>query len=224
MSEKKVDEGTKDNEIRITKEGILSKYIGYAFRLIQDEKKSLIIKAMGKTINKGITVAEIIKRRIPGLHQITELGTVQVVDVYEPLEEGLDRVELTRLIASVTIELSFRQLDTNHFGYQPPISPELFAQLSAERLARGPRRTNRQFESSRRTASRTEAQKDKQSDREKKERPPFRDRDTRGRGGGNRGRGWGRGRRGGQRRGSRRNSTGNNRQPHNHLQVKSQTD
>jgi len=42
-------------------------------------------------VNKAVTIAEILKRRVPGLHQITELILKEVKDVFEPLEEGLDR-------------------------------------------------------------------------------------------------------------------------------------
>jgi hypothetical protein len=50
----------------------------------------VILKAMGRAINKTVTIAEIIKRRIPNLHQITEISSTDITDVYEPLEEGLD--------------------------------------------------------------------------------------------------------------------------------------
>ena len=32
-----------------------------------------------------------LKRRLPGLHQLTELGCVALREVWEPTEEGLDR-------------------------------------------------------------------------------------------------------------------------------------
>jgi hypothetical protein len=35
--------------------------------------------------------AEIIKRRMVGLHQLTEICSTNIVDVWEPKEEGLDR-------------------------------------------------------------------------------------------------------------------------------------
>lgn len=142
VSDRKVEEPSKDNEIRITKNGIIGKYISYAFRLIQDENKSLVIKAMGQTIHRAIIVAEILKRRIVGLHQINELGSVKVVDIYEPIEEGLDKVELTRQIPSITITLSTQELDIHHSGYQSPLSAELFAENNAIR-ARGRPRGNR---------------------------------------------------------------------------------
>jgi DNA-binding protein len=159
VSDRKVEEPSKDNEIRITKNGIIGKYISYAFRIIQDENKSLVIKAMGQTIHRAIIVAEILKRRIAGLHQINELGSVEVVDIYEPIEEGLDRVELKRRIPAISIILSTQPLDTRHPGYQVPLSAELFAQNNASR-SRGGRRGNRRpgsFRSGNRKEEQTES-------------------------------------------------------------------
>ncbi len=44
---------------------------------------------MGRAITKTVTVAEIIKRRVVGLHQITSIDSTQITDTWEPLEEGL---------------------------------------------------------------------------------------------------------------------------------------
>lgn len=38
---------------------------------------------MGYAINKTVTIAEIVKRRIVGVHQITELSSTTVTDEYE---------------------------------------------------------------------------------------------------------------------------------------------
>ncbi len=43
---------------------------------------------MGNAINKVVSVAEVLKRRIP-LHQLTQIDSSEIVDRYEPLEEGL---------------------------------------------------------------------------------------------------------------------------------------
>jgi DNA-binding protein len=51
----------------------------------------ITLKAMGRAINKTVTIAEILKRRVEGLHQNTELTSVLLTDVWEPVEEGLDR-------------------------------------------------------------------------------------------------------------------------------------
>lgn len=58
----------------------------------QDKGKDTIkLKATGRAINKAVTIAEILKRRVPGLHQNNELMLKELKDVFEPLEEGLDR-------------------------------------------------------------------------------------------------------------------------------------
>lgn len=82
---------------------------------------TVTIKAMGRAISKTVTVAEIIKRRVPGLHQITELSSVEIVDVYRPLEEGLDVVRNARSVSCIKITLSKEPLDTRHPGYQAPL-------------------------------------------------------------------------------------------------------
>ena len=48
-----------------------------------------------RAINKSVTICEIIKRRILGLHQNAEIGSVDITDTWEPLEEGLSRLETT---------------------------------------------------------------------------------------------------------------------------------
>ena len=49
-----------------------------------------------------------------------------MIDVYEPVEEGLDKVESRRYVSCLTIFLSISLLDdphfnTDHLGYQPPL-------------------------------------------------------------------------------------------------------
>lgn len=56
-----------------------------------------------------------------GLHQITEISSTNIVDVWEPKEEGLDRLETTRRVSVITITLSKEPLDSSHIGYQPPL-------------------------------------------------------------------------------------------------------
>lgn len=76
---------------------------------------------MGRAINKTVTIAEIIKRRIPHLHQLTEIGSVNITDTWEPLEEGLKTLETTRHVSVISITLSKVQLDTSKAGYQQPL-------------------------------------------------------------------------------------------------------
>jgi DNA-binding protein Alba len=118
----KVEDKIQENEIRVTTQGKMRNYISYAMSLFQEKKfPEIILRAMGRAINKTVTVAEIIKRRIPNLHQITEIDSTDITDTWEPLEEGLDRLEMTRHVSSIKIRLSTKELDKNHPGYQPPI-------------------------------------------------------------------------------------------------------
>jgi len=133
----------KENEIRITTQGKMRNYISYATNLLADPNKQavgIILKAMGRAINKTVTIAEIIKRRIPGLHQITQIDSTDITDVWEPLEEGLDRLETTRHVSSIQITLSTNPLDTNHPGYQPPLPVDQIKPISSADILEHPRR------------------------------------------------------------------------------------
>ena len=41
---------------------------------------TIVLKATGRAINKAVTTAEVVKRRIPDLHQITALDTLEITD------------------------------------------------------------------------------------------------------------------------------------------------
>ncbi|KAJ7538666.1 hypothetical protein O6H91_11G058600 [Diphasiastrum complanatum] len=111
-----------ENEIRITTQGKMRNYITYATTLLQEkEATEIVLKAMGRAINKTVTIAEIIKRRVAGLHQITSLGSTDITDLWEPLEEGLLPLETTRHVSMITITLSTKDLDKTSVGYQAPL-------------------------------------------------------------------------------------------------------
>uniref|UniRef100_A0A0E0KIQ3 DNA/RNA-binding protein Alba-like domain-containing protein n=1 Tax=Oryza punctata TaxID=4537 RepID=A0A0E0KIQ3_ORYPU len=79
-----------ENEIRITAQGLIRNYVSYATSLLQDRRiKEIVLKAMGQAISKSVAVAEIIKKRVPGLYQDTNISSVSITDVWEPIEEGL---------------------------------------------------------------------------------------------------------------------------------------
>jgi DNA-binding protein len=54
------------------------------------------LTAIGEGINKMVDIAELIKYRVKGLHQINNIGIHEIYDIYEPLEEGLDRLTFLR--------------------------------------------------------------------------------------------------------------------------------
>ncbi|KAM0886396.1 hypothetical protein ACQ4PT_029721 [Festuca glaucescens] len=114
-----------DNEIRITALGRMRNYIGYGMSLLEENgHDEITIKAMGRAISKTVKVAELIKRRIAGLHQNTSTESIDITDTWEPLEEGLLPLETTRHVSMITLTLSKKALDTSSTGYQPPIPAE----------------------------------------------------------------------------------------------------
>jgi DNA-binding protein len=66
--------------------------VSAATLFLEEKREFIILKATGNAISKGLLVSEIIKRRIKGLHQVTKLGNIEVKDVFEPRELGLDTV------------------------------------------------------------------------------------------------------------------------------------
>ncbi|URE27280.1 Rpp20 subunit of nuclear RNase MRP and P [Musa troglodytarum] len=141
-----------DNEIRITAQGRMRSYITYATNLLQiiskvkptvislvkalmagEEKSSsdIVFKAMGRAINKTVMIVELIKRRIVGLHQIAAIGSIDITDTWEPLEEGLLPLETTRHVSMITITLSRKELDTSAVGYQSPLPADQKVRLLA---------------------------------------------------------------------------------------------
>lgn len=113
-------------EVRITQQGKPKNYISYAMNLIEAQGATkVVLKAMGRAINKAVTIAEILKRKM-ALHQITTLSSSEIIDVFEPLEEGLDIVESKRYVSCMTIILSTtgEGLDFTDIGYQPPLPAE----------------------------------------------------------------------------------------------------
>ncbi|CAI9753374.1 unnamed protein product [Fraxinus pennsylvanica] len=118
----KVETPINENEIRITSQGRMRSYITYAMSLLEEKgSEEILFKAMGRAINKTVTIVELIKRRIVGLHQVTAIQSTDITDTWEPLEEGLQTLETTRKVSVVSITLSKKELDTTNVGYQPPI-------------------------------------------------------------------------------------------------------
>jgi DNA-binding protein len=111
-----------EEEIRVTSTGSVSGYVSRACKLFTElEKTYVLIAATGNALTKAVTSAEIVKRRFKGLHQITKIGSREIIDEYEPLEEGLENVSETRNLPFIEIRLSKEPLDTTAMGYQPPI-------------------------------------------------------------------------------------------------------
>lgn len=53
------------------------------------------IKATGQALATAVTVAEIIKRRFKGIHQMTKIGSLEVNDEYELKEDEDEKLDKT---------------------------------------------------------------------------------------------------------------------------------
>ncbi|XP_057788744.1 uncharacterized protein LOC131005716 isoform X4 [Salvia miltiorrhiza] len=117
----KPEQPVNENEIRVTAQGLIRNYVTYATSLFQDKnEKEIVLKAMGQAISKAVAVGEIIKKRIPGLHQNISTSSTTITDAYEPIEEGLNLLEMKRQVSLISIALSTLELNKTSPGYQAP--------------------------------------------------------------------------------------------------------
>eukprot|EP01063_Lacrimia_lanifica_P034047 TRINITY_DN620_c1_g2_i1.p2 TRINITY_DN620_c1_g2~~TRINITY_DN620_c1_g2_i1.p2 ORF type:complete len:198 (+),score=100.53 TRINITY_DN620_c1_g2_i1:51-644(+) len=114
------------NELGVSPNRPPRAYIAACIDLFEEGEKTVILKGRGQVIAKVVNIAEIVKRRVKGLHQVTATESTQVVDVYEPKQgvEGKESFEVTKYIAGLSITLSKEALDTSLPGYQAPLADD----------------------------------------------------------------------------------------------------
>ena len=91
-------------ELRVTSGAKISALVGARWRRCRRRGAAA---AEGNAVSKCVSVAEIAKRRLRGVHQLNEIGLAD--DSARP---------------TVGITLSLRPLDAAHPGYQPPLTDE----------------------------------------------------------------------------------------------------
>merc|ERR1719188_1867849 len=116
-------EAVPDGIIRVNRTINARQFIEQVLEEFNEKKKdSVTLSSLGEAITKTVTIAEIAKHRIPGLHQINEISTIVIDDEYEPIEEGLKSITLSRKLTCLQIHLSkTAPKDTSVSGYQEPI-------------------------------------------------------------------------------------------------------
>jgi len=130
---------SQENEIFVNSKSPASHLLSRVIALFKEKDfKEVTFRATGGAISTAVTVAELTKRRVEGLHQITTIGTTDVSSVFEPTIEGLDKHEQTRLVSSIVIKLSLDALDAKAIGYQAPLSA---AEFKAAQEFNRPQRT-----------------------------------------------------------------------------------
>ncbi len=112
------------NEIRVKRKVGLGIYLIRVQNLLSDIDNptgTVVIWGIGLSIQSVVELAELVKHRVKGLHQINKISYITIEDEYEPLEEGLDHLNFTRLVTMLEITLSKNPLDKSDIGYQEPI-------------------------------------------------------------------------------------------------------
>ena len=65
MDKPKPDVPIEENEVRIMATGKMRNYITYASSLLEEKNmETVVLKGMGRAINKTVTIVEIVKRRV----------------------------------------------------------------------------------------------------------------------------------------------------------------
>lgn len=101
------------------------KYVSRALTLFFGEGKSYVtIKAAERLMDKALWVAEVLRRKVEGLHQIVHITERKIVDVWEPREEGLLTVREERFltILEVTLTRNPTNEQLKHPGYHAPLT------------------------------------------------------------------------------------------------------
>lgn len=82
--------------------------------------RQVVFTGSGRAVTKTITCAEIMKRKVGSLHQLTKLQYKVVKEVWESTEGGTSEMTVHRTVPSISILLSKDPLDPQEPGYQPP--------------------------------------------------------------------------------------------------------
>lgn len=97
----KTEDPLPPNEIRVRRGVGIGRYLKRAWELLNGQdgaNDTIIIKGVSNAVQSAVNLAELIKHRVKGLHQINKINNITIIDEYEPLYEGLDRLQFTRVV------------------------------------------------------------------------------------------------------------------------------
>ena len=167
-----------ENEVRVSTNGRAREYIILAAELLLAKKlQEVTISGLKAASGNVVTIVDVLRRKIKGLHVEWQVQLVKTTDTYEATEEGLDNVVLNRSIPSLVAVLSFTAKNTSSPGYVAPLPDKDVQEATLEEIKSAPRRRTR--------SEKPDEAKDAQAPRQNGDRP----RERRGRGRRGRGRG-----------------------------------
>ncbi|TSL75316.1 Ribonuclease P protein subunit p25 [Bagarius yarrelli] len=115
-------------EMRVKEGSKIRNLMGFAMSRMQCEEKNsdqvslrqVVFTGSGRAVTKTITCAEIMKRKVCGLHQLTKLHYKGVRELWESQEGATAKMTVHRTVPSISILLSKDPLNPFEPGYQPP--------------------------------------------------------------------------------------------------------
>ncbi|KAM4593986.1 ribonuclease P protein subunit p25-like protein [Odontesthes bonariensis] len=119
-------------EMRVKEGSKIRNLMGFAMARMQGDRgesggsvsgaglRQVVFSGSGRAVTKTITCAEIMKRKIGCLHQLTKLRYKVVKEVWESTEGVASEMTVHRTVPSISILLSKDPLDPQEPGYQPP--------------------------------------------------------------------------------------------------------
>lgn len=133
-------------EMRVRDGSKIRNLLGLALaRLEGGSTRHVVFSGSGRAAGKAVSCAEIVKRRVPGLHQLTKLRFLQTEDSWVPTspDTGLDPLTVRRHVPAVWVLLSRDPLDPSECGYQPPGAPPGLGSIPSSSCGPRPRRRAR---------------------------------------------------------------------------------
>ena len=111
-----------NNEIKISELTDVHETIDFIMELFTKKNyDTIIISGLNKAIKKVVLITEIIKSKIPGLHQINEINSINKQN-FNSLN---DEVNSDNTMPRMSIKLTFvepSQEEKNNMGYQRPLN------------------------------------------------------------------------------------------------------
>lgn len=141
----KAQESLPANEIRVRRVVGIGRYLKRAYELLNgpDASDTVVIKGVSNAVESAVKLAELVRHRVKGLHQVNKISFIEIVDEYEPLEEGLDKLSFKRIVTMLQITLSkTAPADLNDIGYQEPIPDDQVQDYNERERVDRPRDNN----------------------------------------------------------------------------------
>jgi DNA-binding protein len=120
-------EKSEPNELRVSSRGNVGSYVTRALDLFDgnnvDKVDTVTLRGIDRAIPTVLAAAEIVRRRVAGLHQVNIITSTKVEERYEPLEEGLLPVVDEKVLSLLVVKLTLKpaEADLSAVGYLKPL-------------------------------------------------------------------------------------------------------